>query len=461
MNISTKTALFRVIAVLTLALASIVCGQKYKDVDFIRAVFVNPFDREPRDTMPGNADNTSAFIDSRDGKKYRIVKIGEQTWFAENLNYKTHDSWCYDNKDSNCVKYGRLYNWYAANSACPDGWHLPAGNEWDVLFIKAGGGNAAGNKLRAKIGWKDNESMIKTPYKDYYNGSDDYGFSAKPGGRRNYYPSGFYNAGQRAYWWTSVEHDNATAYVIFFDHFNSEHVYGDEPFKGDGFSVRCLQGNPLPPQEKPQAKKSGGFDSLSQERRRTKTSADGAFGTFTDARDGQTYKTVKIGGTTWMAENLNYKTNDSWHYRDDEQYYSKYGRLYTWNAATTACPSGWHLPTAAEWNTLIITVGGTSVAGITLRAKSGWNEYWQAGKIKNANGNDDYGFSALPSGHRYSGGDFRSAGDMCYWWTATEYNKETAYKLTIYKDHDDITGDRNDAYSGFKDFALSVRCIGD
>jgi uncharacterized protein (TIGR02145 family) len=148
-------------------------------------------------------------------------------------------------------------------------------------------------------------------------------------------------------------------------------------------------------------------------------------GTFTDTRDGKTYKTTKIGEQVWMAENLNYEAGGKC-YGNDPANCDKYGRLYDWNVAMKACPKGWHLPSNKEWHSLINATGEKyvkqnyeSVAGRKLKSKSGWDsncKYY-------CNGTDELGFSALPGGHNYSGRDFYGAGGGGYWWTATE-NKD-------------------------------------
>ena len=115
-----------------------------------------------------------SFTDKRDGKTYRTVKIGKQTWMVENLNHKTGSSVCYDNEESNCQKDGRLYDWNTALNACPAGWHLPSDAEWTALTDFVGGEETVGTKLKSKTGWSTG--------KNYKVATDDYGFSALPGG---------------------------------------------------------------------------------------------------------------------------------------------------------------------------------------------------------------------------------------------------------------------------------------
>jgi uncharacterized protein (TIGR02145 family) len=135
--------------------------------------------------------------------------------------------------------------------------------------------------------------------------------------------------------------------------------------------------------------------------------------TFTDPRDGKTYKAVKIGKQIWMAENLNYQAGNSWCYYNNNSNCQKYGRLYHWNTAISICPSGWHLPTDAEWKTLEATAGG-EVAGRRLMSRTGWFEYGNCG-----NGTDDFGFAALPGGRIFNRlGEFVES-DKGFWWTAT------------------------------------------
>jgi len=158
-----------------------------------------------------------------------------------------------------------------------------------------------------------------------------------------------------------------------------------------------------------------------------------------------------------MAENLNYKTNDSWCYDNNSSNCQQYGRLYTWKAALSACPSGWHLPSDNEWETLAQYMAQQSGA----TAKSG-DDYTQLGKYlkstsgwtNNGNGTDAFGFSGLPAGSRDSDGDFYYRGSYGSWWSATEKSGSSAWVRNLIYINDYFG--RN---YGNKSYALSVRCF--
>jgi len=173
-----------------------------------------------------------SFTDSRDGKTYKTVKLGNQTWMAENLNYNADGSKCYENQESNCQKYGRLYNWETAKSACPKGWHLPSDDEWQVLVDLAGiGDEGAGTMLKSSSGWNENG-----------NGVDAVGFSALPGGYGRSDGS-FGYVGEYGHWWTATEDVASNAYhrdMIY----NRAYVYRNNYGKTYLFSVRCVQDSP-------------------------------------------------------------------------------------------------------------------------------------------------------------------------------------------------------------------------
>ncbi|PWJ53387.1 MULTISPECIES: fibrobacter succinogenes major paralogous domain-containing protein [unclassified Fibrobacter] len=203
------------------------------------------------------------------------------------------------------------------------------------------------------------------------------------------------------------------------------------------------------------------------------SSSGPAAGTLTYG--GQTYRTVVIGAQTWMAENLNYEykvngsTYGNWCYNDSALYCERYGRLYTWAAAmdsaTTGCgygatcetdagavqgicPDGWHLPSRAEWDTLIAFVGGEDVAGRRLRSISGWYD--------NANGDDGYGFSALPSGIRHGNGGFNNAGQNANFWSSSESSPDSSSQMYMY-----YTVRSAGLVDNAKNKAFSVRCVKD
>ena len=332
--------------------------------------------------------------DKRDGKTYKTVKIGEQIWMAENLNYNAEGSKCYENKQDDCEKYGRLYKWDAALAVCPQGWHLPSKEEWKILIATVGGEKIAGKKLKAKSGWGENG-----------NGSDEYGFSALPGGHGK--RSNFFGAvGSSGKWWSSRNGLVEGAYFLGMADFSKNVIYGYLD-KTDQISVRCIQDNSedstakLKPTQPPPG---------------SQFNPSVKYMDFTDKRDGKKYKTVKIGTQTWMAENLNYVTKSSMCYNKNPANCDRYGRLYTWKEAKKVCPKGWHLPSNKEFETLADFVENKFVAGKKLKAKNGWDDDWE----ESGNGTDEYGFAALPGGICYESPDkCNNAGRNGSWWSAT------------------------------------------
>ena len=219
---------------------------------------------------------------------------------------------------------------------------------------------------------------------------------------------------------------------------------------------------------------------------KTETEDNCEHGELVDERDGQTYKTVKIGDQWWMAENLNYADSvtttslkgRSWCYDNDPANCTKYGRLYTWAAAIDSvmlatdadnpqvcgyykftctlpykvqgiCDKGWHLPSYGEWMELIVRVGGgASTAGKVFKSQSGWNV--------DGNGTDAYGFSALPAGGRGRDDLFGNRGCVGFFWGSGENDYRDAFLMQL-----DCTDDKADVTSRPKSYAYSVRCVKD
>ncbi len=189
---------------------------------------------------------TGTFTDPRDGHTYTTVTIGNQTWMAENLNYETENSWCYDNDPANCDVYGRLYDWNtimngAASSnnvpsgvqgICPDGWHIPSDAEWDILVNYLGSSEVAGGKMKetGTIHWKEPNT----------GATNESGFSALPGGYRPY-QGGFYNLHKFGTWWSTTEYSFTIALTRYLRYDNDDVGIDNDHDKSDGFSIRCVK----------------------------------------------------------------------------------------------------------------------------------------------------------------------------------------------------------------------------
>ncbi len=141
-----------------------------------------------------SAQTSGSFKDKRDGKSYKWVEIGKQTWMAENLAYEPENGNCYllENDDSSFVHYGYLYNWETAQEVCPAGWHLPKYEDFEELAAFVG--SKPGVKLKAKSGWLGEDS----------NGTDEYYFSALPAGHLSSRGKLIY-PGYQGFWWSATK----------------------------------------------------------------------------------------------------------------------------------------------------------------------------------------------------------------------------------------------------------------
>ena len=202
---------------------------------------------------------SESFTDSRDGQSYDVVKIGDLTWMAENLNFETAGSFCPEGDSRNCKRLGRLYSWAEASSVCPDGWRLPTKVDFEALVAATSGeaaqsssqslahsrdsdlgavpnasnavqNNRAGAALKARDGWFKKG-----------NGSDALGFRALPAGYRGA-DGKFDGIGGYAYFWSATEdaeNRESNAFYLFLS-FSSDVASVNAFAKEDYRSVRCV-----------------------------------------------------------------------------------------------------------------------------------------------------------------------------------------------------------------------------
>lgn len=317
------------------------------------------------------------FTDSRDGKVYKLAKIGTQIWMAENLNFG--DSAVYDFND--------------AQKVCPESFHLPTFKEFQTLVQFVGGAEVAAQKLKSTTGWPIDEQYGN------WNGTDDFGFNAKP------IASGI-GAGTDENFWSSTRNSrnyitgdflkinpipiekkdslgrnynyqcyNPSTNTVLNDPNLACFINGDPETK---LSVRCLSntgecGGKTYDNTK-QFCQEGNLYDICRQRTYDATkyeckndtlyerssgsvfkyswfllNPEKTYGNFKDERDGQIYKTIDIDGVVWFAENLNYASEGSICPVDDEKYCDAYGRLYaTKQVVEELCPKGTHLATSSE-----------------------------------------------------------------------------------------------------------------
>ena len=271
-----KAVAFAYVFIVTFALVAL-CG--CDNNEYYRA---NPATAEKSEEVfnPANIEYGS-LIDSRDGQKYKTVKIGDRWWLAKNLNYAADSSYCYNDEPDSCAIYGRLYPWTVAmqldtiynklnvtytetikgahQGICPDGWHIPSEEEWNEMIDYAdshNGNEGASASLRAKYSWiPDEEYEIKY--------IDRFGFAGLPAGARankemrksdcnhsyGYETNIYCGVGEEAFFWTSTEridYRNDSEHALYFflhglQNGNFQTSDWGEFTKRAALSVRCVK----------------------------------------------------------------------------------------------------------------------------------------------------------------------------------------------------------------------------
>lgn len=331
--------------------------------------------------------------DKRDGQIYKVYARGYDFYLARNLNYATENSWCYNDYPENCNRFGRLYTWWAAKgpnrtlcnsdenvSICPKGWKMP--------------------------------SLMTSSLSHVYYG----GYSDGEGG--------FYGVGAISRIWSSeappsygdpktCDPDNGYVIEDNVDSVNIDQVKMNRDF---GASVRCYFEGVKPPDGVVFPKN----DSIPLLEFPELTPYNGPYGEILDERDGNIYKTVKIGNQTWMTENLRYASDSSFCYDHNCEKYEYRGRFYElYNAMGLSnlnikdsvvypvqgvCPAGWHIPTAEEWNELFSYVAKETdgyYVREALYTYSHWNDS-DAESTKDHAGMDAFGLNIYSAGSRSS-----------------------------------------------------------
>lgn len=381
------------------------------------------------------------YKDYRDGQSYKVVAFGGNYWMTENLNFSDSseyenlkgNTWCNDNKKKNCDKYGRLYTWTAAMNVpkdflsenlsssdynrystnrvqgiCPDGWHIPSFYEWNELsnYVDGiNGGESIGTSLKSVDDWEKVDGVSR--------GTNRSGFNALPAGRFSR-EGEFFTPGTYAFFWSSEEYGADEAYGWTLKAKNEVLERGGY-YKKHGFAVRCVANSYQ--KVRVVSMDSSYLDEITHD-----------FGTLD--YHGKKYKTIKIGQSTWMAENMaadvgSYKISTS----NEGEYF------YDYETALTICPAGWHLPSHKEFEALYLNVNRNSE---DLFKNKKWGEF---------QGRDLWGFGAELVGG-YNGNFFYDSGLNAYYWVKNESYEtvENIVNMSIMK----VSGHMH-----------SVRCVAD
>lgn len=349
--------------------------------------------------------------DSRDGQVYKTVKIGNQVWMAENLNFASKYSFCL--KAEGCKGVGRLYAKdvvydtltepcmtpdeckavMPVQGVCPDGWHVSTNSDWDNLF------ESIGREIASRLLMKDSAWTLET--RDY---RDAFGLALIPTPLQE-------GDGVERFFLHSEYPDDVGPYKSesFSDVYELDRgglgvsVGAFSFFISLGVGIRCVQNE------------AGAVGTVSHMEPvsgelydRDVFNPNIPYGELVDSRDGKVYKTVVIGTQTWMAQNLNFDTGDTLSkcYDKSKEFCDKFGRLYYEESAmrTDICPIGWHVPSADEMRTLLnmtcLDSGDNTIHYEYLMAEGVWS--FHVYPEREALAKNEFGFSLLPSINLYT-----------------------------------------------------------
>ena len=341
------------------------------------------------------------FTDSRDGKTYKTVTIGTQTWMAENLNYETENSQCVVSTDTDCQKYGRKYPWsdlsdttdkayrydgtfdWPFQGICPDGWIIPTPGDWITLLENTGAYPTYDNRYE-----NPQALYVKAPCDEGGSdcGTDDYGFAI--------------NKLSMAYWTSRNNNYENKSYIDGYQRAVSVGCYSEYIRVVDGnrangaASLRCIKRTTRAIDlNEPSTVKSNdaGCENAVWSPKVPPCNVNGVdncvYGEFGRVKD----TTVIIGDDEWLLflENFN---------------------SYAKTHSPLSCPGGWHVPDTLEWNTLFDNVGGKCFAGLMLKSENEWSD---------GTGLNAYGLNIKPTGflnvdHDYTYNTGNEVGNVTY-----------------------------------------------
>ncbi len=395
-----------------------------------------------------------------EGTSYPTVKIGDVCWMAKNLAAETcvttGNVYAYVNdqfpdEDANVETYGLLYDEEAAfaTGICPEGYTLPTTEQFEYLK-----NNFTVEELRNSTGW-----VVNT-------GTNGTGFSWDGSGFRNGMSETFDHMLMEGYLWAVDMTSGTPQPAMYKMMYYCNEIVRVYDFDGISASIRCVKNAEPQPEPEPEPEPE----------------------TFTCGTDNliigeNSYETVQIGTQCWTKTNMRepvgeeivsgnaeYPATEAYHFKVPSRDLAIYGYLYNWKAANMVCPTGWHLPTDAEWtqmenvlSTIPIDPDATGDRGDHLGKLAAYDENWDPSSTPNTPGYtepfDDRnlsGFSARPMGYYWKGFDAQTR--YAQFWTATENPEDTTKAYDRWMGYLYTSVQR---YSHSKTFGYSVRCVRD